>query len=262
MNTEKIKAALGDVIIEEISVPKNNGIILKGVQIKKDGSNIAPVVYIPNDLKDDDEIAEYIIDTYKKEGIISSFDFEFSKDSVMSNVYPVIVNAERNDLTKIVSTPFLDLAVIYKIDVNVNGRKGCITIRNEHLKYLDVSVEELHLRAIKNVQSNGRIIDMNCMFPFDIDDKKILIVTSKDTAWGTGSIFDKEVIEKLKEELGDTFYLIPSSVHEFLAIPADHNTLDFLINLVGEVNRSEVKPQDYLSDNVYFYNGEKLEVAS
>lgn len=263
LNMEKIKEVLGEVIVEETEVTKNNGVVKKGVRISREGENVAPVIYIPDDMIDEDEITEYVISSYK-ESAASHVDLDFSKENVMRKVYPAIVNAERNAQSDIVQTPFLNLAVIYKFDVSIGETKGSVTIKKEHLKQLGISESELHTQAMKNVQSSGEAMSLAeaLGMPWMDDELQMMVVTNKSKVYGAGVIFDEALIERLKERFGSKFYVLPSSVHEMLVVPADvQSGVTGLVEMVKSVNATEVSAQDYLSDSVYFYNGQKLEVA-
>ena len=55
--------------------------------------------------------------------------------------------------------------------------------------------------------------------------------------------------------------ILPSSVHELLAIPDDgHMSYDELRAMVRDVNRTQLAPQEFLSDNILKYDGNKLTV--
>ena len=68
-------------------------------------------------------------------------------------------------------------------------------------------------------------------------------------------MFYPGVLEKAALDLGGSFYVLPSSVHEVLAIPADP-VLDVsdLRELVVEANLMHVPKEEQLSDNVYYYD--------
>ena len=70
-----------------------------------------------------------------------------------------------------------------------------------------------------------------------------LVVNVPDDSVGT-------VIEKL----GNDFYVLPSSVHECLVVPADKKfDASDLTRMVREVNATEVLPEERLSNRVYRY---------
>ena len=72
---------------------------------------------------------------------------------------------------------------------------------------------------------------------------------------------DKNILELALDKLGvDSLYILPSSIHEVLAIAMGDP--DELRQLVCEVNDTQVVPQERLSYNVYKYErGGELEIA-
>lgn len=62
-----------------------------------------------------------------------------------------------------------------------------------------------------------------------------------------------ETFQGLAEKYGTDLYILPSSIHELIAVPAYGEESDNLAGIVKEVNRSAVLPEDKLSDTVYRY---------
>ena len=63
------------------------------------------------------------------------------------------------------------------------------------------------------------------------------------------------------KELADTMHsdlvILPSSLHEVLLLPDDAGMHGRFREMVREVNRSAVDPEEVLSDNIYRYSREK-----
>ena len=65
------------------------------------------------------------------------------------------------------------------------------------------------------------------------------------------------MLENVAERIGFGFYVIPSSVHEVIIIPADEcsqKTAGELKALLASVNGTELSECEILSDSVYYYN--------
>ena len=74
-------------------------------------------------------------------------------------------------------------------------------------------------------------------------------------------IADSAFMERLHNEIGN-FYILPSSIHEIIAVPASGGfEIAMLYSMVKEVNSTAVSEEDFLSDIVYFYDGNKITVA-
>ena len=67
------------------------------------------------------------------------------------------------------------------------------------------------------------------------------------------------------EKLGDDYYVLPSSIHECMILPAglrpDPKELQ---DMVREINLTQVEPEEILADSVYRYerHTERLETAA
>lgn len=82
---------------------------------------------------------------------------------------------------------------------------------------------------------------------------------------GAYAIFDADIREKVAALIGERFYCIPSSIHEFICLPEDFGggwcEPKALVSIIRQVNETEVDPEDRLSDKLYFFNGKEIEYA-
>ena len=88
------------------------------------------------------------------------------------------------------------------------------------------------------------------------------ILTNTDTMFGAAAILSEEILHALFLSVGEPYYIIPSSIHELLALgcsccssPEDEAMLQ---QMISSVNLSEVSEQDRLSDSLFFYDGETV----
>jgi hypothetical protein len=100
--------------------------------------------------------------------------------------------------------------------------------------------------------------------PFEDPDptaeEDILVVTSEVMSGGAGVIFYPGMFERLSCMLGGSFYILPSSRHEVLAVKKSAaDSPDMLLDLVCSVNATEVIAADFLADSVYYYDAENKE---
>lgn len=68
--------------------------------------------------------------------------------------------------------------------------------------------------------------------------------------YGGGLLYCEEFLKAMEQKIG-TYYILPSSIHELIFVPADMGTKDDLEMMVREVNASEVSEDDYLANNVF-----------
>ena len=62
------------------------------------------------------------------------------------------------------------------------------------------------------------------------------------------------------QKMNGDFYILPSSIHELLAVPVSTAEIEELRQMVKEVNDNEVAPEEILGYEVYRYNRETGEV--
>ena len=89
------------------------------------------------------------------------------------------------------------------------------------------------------------------------------VITNRAGVNGAVYIMYDEVLQGLAQETGSDLYLLPSSVHEVMAVPAYGNPAS-LAQMVEEINVKEVELEERLSNNVYHYDKmlHKLSVAA
>lgn len=252
-----------DVTVEYVEVEKANGCLRKGYRLMEVGSTLAPMIYF-NERDSEDEIVEHTVRAYSNslkefpdEELILS---QFTKENVLVKVYPVFVNIERSKgmLEQAVNCHYLeDIAITYRIDIDMGNGTGSVVITNKHLESLEITKEELCDRAISNIQGKADFVSMGSMF--GVEDSPLYIITNSARTYGASMILDKGVVERLKE-IGEVF-IIPSSIHEVILVPAsdDKNDVKFLIDMIKMINATEVQPEDFLSDNLFKFNGEAFE---
>lgn len=76
------------------------------------------------------------------------------------------------------------------------------------------------------------------------------VLTSRQLRFGAGAVLCDGIQEKLDAIYPGGFYLLPSSIHEWLVVGKD-NDQDWLKRMVQDTNRTVLCPEDVLSDNVY-----------
>lgn len=84
------------------------------------------------------------------------------------------------------------------------------------------------------------------------DGIKMVVGTNKQRLYGASVMLSNKVIEELAKQFNGEFAILPSSVHEFIAVPTQGSSDDYR-KMVTEVNDSEVDAIDRLTYNVYRY---------
>ena len=85
-------------------------------------------------------------------------------------------------------------------------------------------------------------------FKFSGDPMNVATLDCK--MYGAGLLYCEEFLKEMEKKIG-RYYILPSSIHELIFVPADMGAKDDLEMMVREVNASEVSEDDYLADNVF-----------
>lgn len=100
--------------------------------------------------------------------------------------------------------------------------------------------------------------DHNVPIPYMED--MIYVVTNTSGVFGAAYITDSGSMEHVSKKLAwKTFYIIPSSIHELLIIK---DVPEQMINLIKEVNDTQVSPNERLSYNLYKWENGRIVIIS
>lgn len=92
---------------------------------------------------------------------------------------------------------------------------------------------------------------------FQAEGEKIpmYVLTNKQKLQGAACMLYPGVLKGFGEKMGQDFYVLPSSVHEVILVPALPVTgPEILKDIVSDINRTQVAPDEVLADSVYFYS--------
>ncbi|MDE6026115.1 MAG: hypothetical protein K2G45_11765 [Lachnospiraceae bacterium] len=282
---DKIPDYLMQYEIESINispVSKNNGKTYTGLAIILKGEKLAPNIYMEYYYmlycheKDMDHILRLVADEYKEayESMDKSQFLLMDEDECMlkNNIFLKLVNLEknRNQIEDCPYIEFMDLAITFRVMVH-RDVKG---IASAALKYSDVErwkldIEELYDIAHKNTlrMFPPVVKRLDAVLEEKISDTKeipknsdLYILTNADGVNGATCILFDDILREFGEKHGG-FYILPSSIHETLLLPA-HGLEDRgeLEEMVRDINRYVVSDMDYLSDTVYYYNPDRQKI--
>ena len=77
------------------------------------------------------------------------------------------------------------------------------------------------------------------------------VLTNSRFFWGAGALFYPGMIDRIRDLLGGDFYVLPSSVHELILMKVEDQDPRQLADLVRSANRSVVRDNDILADDLY-----------
>ena len=261
-------------------IMKNNDTHLDGLTILSPGSNISPTIYL-NYYYDQylsgkslSTILEDIMLSYHKNMPKQNIDISFFTDftKVKERIIFKLVNYDRNKelLSKVPHVRYLDLAIIFNCFINCTEEgSATILIHHHHLSFWNISTEELYSLAMKNTplllqyhlqNMSDVILSLFCEDQFQLSQESIpdfpMYVLSNITKMnGSGCILYEDLLSDIAKKIDCDFYILPSSVHEVLLIPAESaSSHEELSSMVREINNTQLSREEVLSDRVYFYS--------
>ena len=198
-----------------------------------------------------------------------------------------LVNAKKNEqrLADMPHRAVLDMQLIYYCSFeDPQIGMGSITVHDSHVKQWGVTEEELYEAAVTNTRRISHVhvmpvikVMMEMMMgtssrekadadSFDLDFRTaptmfgeteglpMLVVTNGSRIQGACGILYADVCGKISDALGGDFFILPSSVHETIVLGNAGGRGADLLDMVKEVNATQIDPQEVLSDGVYYYD--------
>ncbi len=90
-------------------------------------------------------------------------------------------------------------------------------------------------------------------------DAEMYILNTKKPEFGAAVFVDSQVRRICARQIGGSYYILPSSIHELILLPDkvdyERKELDELGK--GRSTASVVEAEDFLSDHAYYYNAQK-----
>ena len=119
-------------------------------------------------------------------------------------------------------------------------------------------------RDIWNVLKKIRPAETEEMLDENEPEPPMYVLSNSRMINGASAMLYPDMLKKLSEKLDSNLYIIPSSVHEVIVF-SDNMADDkkSLKDMIYSVNRTQMDPQDILSDSLYFYDRteEKIFIA-
>jgi len=265
-------------------VQKNNNTVFQGLLIMSERQNVSPTIYLNSFWEAYKEgvtfsvIIEHIMRVYHQDTPKQNVDMSFFKeyDRVKDRICYKLISLERNAelLQNIPYFKFLDLAIcFYYAYQGEELGEGSILIHNNHMEMWQVTRADLLEAARQNTpalfpckiesmeNTLRQILGIGLAEENQTDEINIQramamqVVSNENKVYGASCILYPEVLEKVARRVGQNLYIIPSSVHEMLLLPDDgSDDGEYLQNLIGEVNATQVEPEAVLSDQLYYYD--------
>lgn len=266
------------------TITKNNTVTYDMLSIRKENEAVSPVIYLDEHFKSYQngasiqEIAGDILGIYQKgkdlsPAIPSDFMMDFAQ--VKDRICFKLVNASLNSsiLSDIPHVDYLDLAVVFIVVLSDSDSGfSSVTIKNGFLDIWETNESDLYKIALENAaRMLGSMIcpieSIICKMTGIADipplDNRLFVATNRQKLHGAGVILYPGLLKDFSKEIGEDLYILPSSIHECLFIPHSFVSDPLVLkDMVSEVNRTQVLPEEVLSDSVYYYSSasDKVEI--
>lgn len=266
----------------------NNGTSIDSVMIQKNHESVSPAIrlrqYYDFQLSSQCSItaaAQMIINDYQ-DAVQNDNIMQFQEvrvdgqsiswDMVKDKVFLRLISTEKN-MELLRATPyesFGDMALVARMKMleNQDGI-GTVLIDNKVLALIGVDKETLFSQARANTPKlfpakieNMADKIMHVMYGQnppeealallqDANEIPMYVVSNTIGMDGAAAVTYPGIEAQLKELFGGDFLLLPSSVHEFLAVKRTDIPVEAATEMVHEANETAVDAVDFLSDSVY-----------
>lgn len=277
---------LQGMIVEIFPVEKLNAASLDGIRLTDNSISseenvckavkVVPNIYVNdmyknylkcNDLAEVLRLAAYDLENAIKQSseVAAMIDFTTAKDNIIFQ----FVNTEQNKelLVDIPNRQFYDLSIVYRWMVKSNMSA---IIHNDLAERLGFNEEQLFRLAKENTRRmyppvvKCEIFMQDGMPPGIADmmvgemplEQTMWVITNNSKSYGAISMLYKDQLQMLAEKLGTDLYILPSSIHEVIAVSTSMGDPNDLARIVEEINFTEVDLEERLSNQVYYYDKE------
>lgn len=275
-----VKVTIQDII-------KNNDTHLDGLTILSPEHNLSPTIYLNHYFSQYEkgralaDIKQDILSVYRENCPSGRIDISFftDYDKIKSHIIFKLINYERNKelLQNVPHYRFLDLAIVFSclLESTPTG-SATILIHEHHLAFWNITRDDLYALAFLNTPKllqydlrnmTDLLKELFCdedAFPVNEDYSDVCpmyVLSNQHKLYGAVCILYQNLLRDFANRLGCDLYILPSSVHEVLIIPAyDHTNHQELTEMVQDVNSSQLSREEVLSDHVYYYSRETCRI--
>lgn len=272
---------LGEIEVKVTNVQKLQNDSYYGIVVNlKEGKRKYGICINPEPLYEqyrEDEI--YFLDAYERvvDEIISAsakapeidVDSYLNYSNVRERLTIQLIGIAGNDyLADIPHLVIEDMAVVYRIVVDHSDNFASVLITDDMMHTWDITKEQLHedavssamqrypasLRSMREVLADMMGVEVE-MLP-DTDEMPLYVATSSPVN-GAACLVYEGFLQSIAKKVGGNYYVLPSSIHEFLVVPDSREIDKEALNaMVCDINATEVSVKDKLTDSIYHYNAE------
>lgn len=266
---QEVKALLSHLpqgtTFEIENTKKNNNEEKPALVIREPGRSTAPIIYL-DPVKESiesgkvtvQEAAEKIATIYKSS--VPQNDLDIRELMKPENLFSEAINRDMNKdfLETVPHENVEDISIIARCRVS---EEASFVVRNAAVGEFGMTPSELLETAKKNTIQEGMTVRPMAevlfgltgeeMIPFDGIPPLYVISNDRNCFGATMPFISEEARKEIYEKLGEDYYLIPSSVHENLAVPASFGNPEDLKAIIGDMNSTQVQAEEVLGTMPY-----------
>jgi len=272
-----------DTELNLVPLQKNNGVIMDGLSIRKKGQHVAPTIYLELYYKEYlagrslHHIYDQILECCEDLSFMERFDVDFFTDyeKIRPTIVYKLIHYEKNRelLERVPHLPFLNLAIVFYCLLNDTPvGNATVLIHNSHMQMWNITCSRLYEDAKNNTQ---RLLPAELKTMAEVirelsegleepENKEVpmYVLTNSRRTLGAACILYEGMLELGRKTVGEAYYLLPSSVHEWILVPESVVTdRGELLSMVRDINVTQVRSTEVLSDQIYFYSPDSGQIS-
>lgn len=273
----------GEIEISIQDTLKNNGVRRKGLLLQEKGQLMSPTIYLEEYYQQYrtgvklEDITEQIQSLYRELRMkpITETRFLYEYEQVKDRIVLKVINREKNEelLETIPYWPFLDLAIVFYVLLDINeAGAATMPVNLEHLKIWNVTEQELLKKAKENavrllpaqIRTMSSIVaEIMGAAPKEEVEDFMFVLSNSLHCLGAVCIAYDEVLYLIGEQLGENYFVLPSSIHEVIIVPESASPgYSDLNEMIREINQTQVAEEEVLGDHAYYYDCAKKELRA
>lgn len=239
----------------------NSG-ILEGYKLDPGNTNILPVIYYDEawEQMSDAELITYFIKVFEETNTKADLSTFLNKEYLMQHVMPMLMELQNKRFVE--QERFLyeerdGFLVLFYCPINPAefslGPDNVLTLRITHmlLEHLDIERNEIMKTAYDNLESSTKLEVHR------LPGKELLTqVTTTYYNYGAAAILSSRIKRRLKKLYDGSFYVLPLSVNEIMAVPRSTRNPSGLFRDFMRI----CPDRDKLTEKIYIFEDDVLRI--
>lgn len=180
-----------------------------------------------------------------------------------NRLFLAIANTEKSAeaLRSVPHIEFFDLSIYCRVLLEEGMRDGekvheTMVVTNEMLEKFGISKEDLFNEACGISEKTAPAFMLDLGSAVGQQETPALVLTNEMSHYGAAAFFYTGKMAEIGQRFNCNYAILPSSIHELVLTPVkDEVDLRNLVRTVRGINASDaVSEEDFLSDNIYYFN--------